>query len=272
MNGLFYFYPVTFIFLKSVFFISLILISAQSFAQHSFTKHHYFNKRHRSRLVMDKKYNQIDDSDFMSYEVLAGNTNSWNGDVYNLNPSIQFVCSYDNNKNFEIGSFGNLVTSSIWASDANGIDLFASYRFTPKFSITADVYHYAGSKYFLQNDLGYSASFYQMYSCRFEYDLTDKQSYFLGYSILNDKEELQQSVMAEFDYDFNKHFTAVIGYTSESKIFQWQTSDLNLGVSYNMFLLKKSKVPLKCSTTLFPLTPFFNKGISPVTILISADF
>lgn len=258
--------------MKRLLFISLLLTALQGFAQHSFSKHHYFNRQRKIRLVVDKKYNQIDDSDFISYEILTGNTNSWNGDIYNLSPSLQMVCSYDNNKFFEIGVFGNIVSSSIRSNDANGTAVFASFRISKKLSATFDDYIYLGSTYFLENDLGYTSKLYQMYTCRIEYDLTNKQSYFLGYSILNDKQEIQQSLAAEFDYNFNSHITAAVGYTSETTLLQWNTADINLGVGYNTYFLKKSKLPLKIVTTLFPLSLFHNNGISPITVLLSVDF
>jgi hypothetical protein len=255
------------------FFITLFVCgSIKATAQHSFARHHYFNKIHKSRIIVRKKYNNIDDSAFVSYEFLVGNTNSWNGDIYNFYPAAQFMCSYDNNKNFEVGGFACLASSSIASLDANGLDGFLSYRFSNKFSVTVDAYTYFSNKTFLANDLGYDANLYQLYSCRFQYIFNAKKSAILGYSVLNDKQELQQSVFAEYDYNLKSYLTFVFGYATETNILKFNAANLNFGMGINNTWFKKLKYPLKSSVTIFPLMPIQNVGVSPIILLLSVDF
>ena len=227
---------------------------------------------HKSRIVVNKKYGNIDDSAFVSYEFLVGNTNSWNGDVYNFYPALQITGSYDNNKNFEIGGFASFATSSPQALDANGVDAFASYRFNKKFSVTVDAYTYFGDKTFLANDLGYDANLYQLYTCRFQYAYSSKKNLSFGYSILNDKQTLQQSFLTEYDYALNDYFTFIFGYATETNVLQFNEANINFAVGYNNTLFKKSKLPLKLATAFFPLVPFQHTGKSSITILFSIDF
>lgn len=241
-------------------------------AQYSTSKHHYFNKTHKSRVSVHKKFNNIQDSAFVSFEFLVGNTNSWNGDVYNFYPALQLLGSYDNNKNFEVGGFACFTTSSLQNLDVNGVDIFASYRFNDKLSVTADVYTYMGNKTFLADDLGYESSIYQLYSSRFQYAISDKKSAILGYSILNDCQSLQQSVFAEYDYNPNDYFTFIIGYASETDILQFNSANINLGLGYRNTFFSKSKMPVKLNVGLFPIAAFQNTGKSPLTILFSVDF
>jgi hypothetical protein len=253
-------------------FILFTLVSLKMTAQYSTSKHHYFNKTHKSRVSVHKKFNNIQDSAFVSFEFLVGNTNSWNGDVYNFYPALQLLGSYDNNKNFEVGGFACFTTSSLQNLDVNGVDIFASYRFNDKLSVTADVYTYMGNKTFLADDLGYESSIYQLYSSRFQYAISDKKSAILGYSILNDCQSLQQSVFAEYDYNPNDYFTFIIGYASETDILQFNSANINLGLGYRNTFFSKSKMPVKLNVGLFPIAAFQNTGKSPLTILFSVDF
>jgi hypothetical protein len=257
---------------RCVFLILFTFLSLKTMAQFSTSKHHYFNKTRKSRVSVHKKFNNIQDSAFLSYEFLIGNTNSWNGDVYNFYPALQLLGTYDNNKNFEVGGFACFTTSSLQNLDVNGVDIFTSYRFNEKFSVTADVYTYLGNKTLLADDLGYESSLYQLYSCRFQYTFSDKKSAILGYSILNDSQSLQQSVFAEYDYNANDYFTFVVGYASDTDILQFNSANINLGLGYRNTFFSKSKIPIKTNVALFPLAAFQNTGKSPLTILFSYDF
>ena len=150
--------------------------------------------------------------------------------------------------------------------------VFLSYRFSDKFSVTVDAYTYFGNTTFLANDLGYDAHLYQLYSCRLQYIFNAKKSAILGYSILNDKQELQQSVFAEYDYNLKSYLTFILGYATETDIFKFNAANLNFGIGINNTWFKKLKYPIKSSITLFPLSPFQNTGFVPVTLLVSIDF
>jgi hypothetical protein len=253
-------------------FLLFTLLSLKMTAQYSTSKHHYFNKTHKSRVSVQKKFNNIQDSAFVSFEFLVGNTNSWNGDVYNFYPALQLLGTYDNNKNFEVGGFACFTTSSLENLDVNGADIFASYRFNNKLSVTVDAYTFLGNKTFLADDLGYESSLYQLYSGRLQYAISDKKSAILGYSLLNDKDSLQQSVFAEYDYNANDYFTFIIGYASETDILQFNSANINLGLGYRNTFFSKSKIPIKTNMALFPIVVFQNSGKSPLTLLFSVDF
>jgi hypothetical protein len=179
--------------LKQTFFVILFCTLYQlCFSQINTSTHHrYFNQARKTRFVVNKKYNHISDSAYVSYEFLIGNVNNWTGDVYNQYPSAQFICSYDNNTNFEIGVFGCYTSTSLSNINPNGIDLFVSYKLKQKWYVIVDVYTFIANKKVLLNELGYNAKTYNLYSARLQYNANSKNSFFTGYSILNDTQKLQ---------------------------------------------------------------------------------
>ncbi len=203
---------------------------------------------------------------------MLGNTNAWNGDVYNQYPSIQFICSYDNNRHFEIGVFSALTYASLAGQNPNGFDLFSSWKIAKKIYVIVDVYTFAANKTILQNDLGYTAKIYNQYTAKLQWNAGTKQTWFLGYSRLNDVTTLQQTFFLEFDYNITKNFPLVLGYTSNSNVLAASVTNFYLGIGFTHVLKDTDKYAIKLSTTFNPLYLDQIHQYWPLTVLAAIEF
>ena len=257
---------------KRLFFILFLsLISGSVFCQLVQSRHHFFNSSQRARVV-DKKYNLIDDSAYVTFEFLAGNTNAWNGDVYNQYPSVQFIGAIDNNVNFEIGTFICLPTTVFNGLNPAGADIYGSYKLYKNLYIIADIYNFIGYHYDLVNEMGYDSKVYNMYTLRLQYDINDQISIHTGYSILNDRQNLQQSLFAEFDYNLTKNIPIVFGYASDANINKLSWSFIYTGLGYKCAIINTKSFKLNLLAVLNPLYAGQIKTNWPLTILLSTDF
>ncbi len=258
---------------KQVFlFLILSFIANFLYCQIIQGRHHFFNKSHKARVVVNKKYNLIGDSASITYEFMAGNSNAWNGDAFNQYPSVQFLGAYDNNENFETGVFLCLPSSVFNGLNTGGADLFFSYKLHQHFYVIFDVYTFLGYHPDLINEMGYNSQIFNLYTLRLQYDIGDRISLYTGYSILNDLNNLQQSLFTEIDYDLFKNVPIVIGYASDSDIKNLNLNNIYMGLGLKSILINKSNFKLKLFTSINPL--YFEQLNSnwPLSVMFSTEF
>lgn len=257
---------------RILFFLLLSFFSQHLFGQIIQGRHHFFNKTHKARVVVNKKYNLISDSGYFSYEFMTGNINAWTGDVYNQYPSLQFLCAYDNNKNVETGIFLCLPYTAFNGINPAGADVFFSYKLRKDLYVIFDVYTFMGYHPDLVNELGYNSGVYNLYTLRVQKDIGDRLSLYTGYSVLNDPGNLQQSLFAEVDYDLTRHVPVVLGYASDTDIGDLNVNNVYAGFGIKSDLINKSGFKLKLLTTINPLYFEHLNTNWPLTLLFSTDF
>jgi len=246
-------------------------MSIDVFCQYSASRHHFFSNSQKTHVVVNKRFALISDSAYTSYEVMTGNINAWNGDIFNQYPSFQFLCSYDNNIDFEIGVFGCIPYSVTNGQNTAGADIFFSYILHDHLFAIFDIYTFMGKSADLLNEMGYQASVYNMYTLRFQYDATGKVSLFTGYSILNDVTKLQHSVFMEADYNVTKNIPLVLGYATELNPVNFSFNNMYGGVGFKSILLDKKAFDIKLVISLNPFTIEKNTAIWPLSILFSVE-
>lgn len=242
------------------------LFSSSTSSAQSISKHHYFVRKHKGRLLTDKRYNQISDSNSWSIETTLGNVNAWNGDIYNSWPALGFIATYDDNKHLEIGAFVSVSPTPSSINTPHGNDLFIVYTFTPHLACIADVYTYIDQHNQLENNFGYSSTLYQMYSLRFQYTLLENHQLYLGWSRLNDFSHLQQSYSAEYDYLFHKHVQWVIGYASDSDPFHWQLENVYTGLAWIQNIRLGKKNTMQLNSSFYPTNMYSGSTVWPFTL------
>jgi len=258
---------------KRIFLLLFLsFVSELVFCQVVQSKHHFFNSSHKSRVVVNKKYNLIDDSDYVTFEFMAGNTNAWNGDVYNQYPSVQFLGAIDNNVNFEIGTFLCLPTTVFNGQNPAGADIYFSYKLYKTVYVIFDMYNFIGYHPDLINEMGYDSKLYSMYTVRLQYDINDQFSLHSGYSILNDRIDLQQSLFTEIDYNITKNFPLILGYASDSDIKNLSWSNVYAGLGYKCTLITKNNFKLNLLAVFNPIYSGQIKTNWPLTVLLSTEF
>ncbi|MEI6508745.1 MAG: hypothetical protein WCO54_09690 [Bacteroidota bacterium] len=257
---------------KLLILFVLFSISHESYCQLSASKHHFFNKSHKNRVVVNKKYNLISDSSFLSYELMTGNFNAWNGDVYNQYPSVQFLSSYDNNINFETGIYVCVPYTVVNGLNPAGVDAFISYKIHTNLYAIFDIYHFIGYHSDLITEMGYNSSVYNMSTLRLQYDYSQKTCFFVGYSVLNDLDNLQQSLFVEADFAITKNIPILVGYASDTNIGDLNFNNVYTGIGYRCTLLDKKGFDLKFLSSINPL--YFEQASNnwPVSLLISTEF
>jgi hypothetical protein len=259
--------------LRRLLLITLLLFfSTLTYSQIVQGRQHFFNKSHKTRVVVNKKYNLISDSAYLTYEFIAGNTNAWNGDIYNQYPSIQFLSSYDNNKNFEVGIFICLPYTAFNSLNPAGADLFFSHLLVKNLYAIIDIYTFLGYHSDLITEMGYNSNIYNLYTLRLQYDISQKVSLYTGYSILNDPTTTQQSLFTECDYDLTKNIPIVLGYAGESYVSNLSLSNIYAGVGLKSILINNRICKLKLLTALNPLYIENIKTNWPISVSFSMDF
>jgi hypothetical protein len=229
---------------------------------------------HKSRLVVDKQYVQNGDSGQFSAELFCANFNNWTGDNYGYQPSLQGLFTWDNNRNMSVGLFGclNVNGSHNAGLYSNGADVFFSRALSGKLMVIVDAYAYFNRPDSLRSFFGYNASLYQLYSGRLRYDINKRFSVIAGYSALNDRDSLLQSVSLEVDYNLTPSIVMLVSYSTGNELLNFKTGSFGaaVGLTYSVKRLNFS----------FALNPWLSQqppsyyGIpaySPFLVSVSSD-
>lgn len=239
------------------------------FSQQKALRHHTFH------VVTDKQYDQKIDSSYLAYEVFVGNSNSWTGDNYYKQPSVQFLVTYDNNSDYEFGVFGCINNHSMTTGNPAGVDLFFLHKILTKFTFIADAYTYISNRDSLESSFGYSAKVYTLYTARMEYDVNDKLGFILGYSIFSDKSVSQHFMTLECDYNITDYITLAVSYSTNNDILNLKDGSFGAGVGFLGRIANIGQSPLRFGMT---LNPIFNRDYTgtdrsqiPFSIILSLD-
>ena len=232
---------------------------------------------HRAKLVTDKQYMQGEDSAKYSAEISLANFNTWTGDNYGYYPSIQALISVDGKKNTSYGVFGslNFTGSNVYGGQglfSNGIDFFFSKSFSKKLIFIADLYTYLNKRDTLSDYFSYNASVYSLLSTRLRYDFNKHFDIVAGYSLMNDKDSLVQSISLEVDYNITKKITLMVSYSTGTNIFNFTEGYFNSGIGV-VFNIKKIDFSVTYNPWLNASPPSYYgiKYYSPLLISISTD-
>ena len=134
------------------------------------------------------------------------------------------------------------------------------------------MYSFIGYHADLMNEMGYDSKIYSMYTLRLQYDINDQFSLHSGYSILNDKVELQQSFFTEIDYNITQNIPLVFGYASDANIKNLSWSFIYTGIGYKGVLINRNNFKLNLLAVFNPLYAGQIKTNWPLTVLLSTDF
>lgn len=195
-------------------------------------RHFNFFKKHKTRFVNQKRINRIYDSSAFSFEIITGNQNAWNGDMYNEGQSLQLLFTYDNNSHWEFGAFAHAAWSPESISASSGADAFASYAFNKHWAIIEDVFAYGGNTDNLKNLFGYTAENYYQNTLRLQYQRDSTMQFYAGYAFLNDPAFMQQSFMLEYDKQWTPHWQWVLGYASDNDITNVSFAGIYAGINW----------------------------------------
>ena len=201
-----------------------------SFAQHH--GHTHRNLHHHTKIVADKHYAQDTSASKFSAEVFWGNVNTWTGDNYGLDLSVQALLTYDNNKNTSFGVFGAFNRRGLDGGSSDGSDIFFSRKVNKKFSVILDDYAYFNRRDTLESTLGYSARMYTLSTVRFQYDLNKHISAIAGYSVFNNTDSLQQFVSLELDYNLTDELTLLAVYSTGTHLLKTSEGTFTSGLGF----------------------------------------
>lgn len=248
--------------MKNSIFIFCLILCSNAIAQKG-----HFTGRRMHKVFTDKQYELKIDSANYAAEFFYANMNNWTGDNYGYQPSFQFMLSYDNNKNFEFGTFGCINYHGFNGGFSNGIDFFISTKLSKKFTLITDVYTFLNRKDSLLSFFGYQAKTYNNYTMRLKYDFMPKIDLIVGYSVLNNLDSLQQGVAIECDYHLTDMLTFIILYTTGTHLLKTDEGSFAsaIGLTGN---IKKFKLG-------FTFNPLFQEAassnFSPFLFSLSRD-
>lgn len=255
--------------------IFLFLFPYFVFSQQQVIKHHTVRIKHKSRVITDKQYEQKVDSSSIGYEFFIGNSNSWTGENYIDQPSAQVLITYDNNKNYEVGFFACVNKHGFNHGNTNGSDVFFSRKLFQNITFIFDDYFFLGNKDSLANDFGYNSKTYNLYTAKLKYDFNAKTDFILAYSLFNDREERQQSVTLEFDYNITDYISFVLAYSTSTEVLNFKEGSFGTGIGFLGQIGTINNSPVRLGMTLNPIFEraysSFDRELVPFSIIISID-
>lgn len=248
--------------MKNIIFILCLMFFFNANAQ---TRLNAFHKIHK--IVTDKQYELKLDSANYAAEFFYANTNTWTGDNYGFQPSFQFMLTYDNNKNFEAGTFGCLNYHGFNGGFSNGVDFFISLKLFKKLKLITDVYTYLNRKDSLVRFFGYESKIYNNYSAKLKYDFNPRVDLIVGYSALNNPYIVQQGVSLEFDYNIADVLTFIIQYNIGNDLFNLNEGSFASAVGFASSV-KKFKLGFTFNPLFQDTAPSY---YSPFLFVLSRD-
>ena len=213
------------------------------------------------------------DSSKFSTEFIVSNSNTWTGESYGYQPSLQALISYDNNKNTELGLFGCFNYKSPATAFFNGADIFFVRKLSKKLSVTLDAYTYLSNKDTLADYFGYRSKMYNLYTAGLKYDFSPQFSLLIGYSVFNNSDSLQQSVSVEADFIATKSLTMIFVYSTGSDILNGKQGLIASGVGFQSGLGKWIKYGITYNPPFYDNVPsYYSSFMFMAAVNLSEEF
>ncbi len=250
--------------MKNTLLLLLVLISFDSFSQ----THKRKKFRYKSRIVADNHYRSENDSSQFSTEIFFANANTWTGETYNYNPSLQFLFSYDNKKKINAGLFFCLNKQGFEGPGelSNGADIFVAYSLKKRLTLVLDAYVFLNKNDSLQDFFGYKAKVYNLYSSRLEYEFNKRVDLILGYSVLNNTCKFEHSLSFEIDYQLIEPITLVVSYSIDPNTFNFRQGVISPGIGFTGAFKKRFNLGITFNPVLYNArTPYY----TPLSFVLS---